>query len=295
MNKIKLASGVLLVFFVGVLAGSLGTGYYYKERVKKFEERGGLPVSERIQVILGRFSNDLNLTSEQRTEFEKIVREAQEKISAIEKENQTEIENINEKMFTSIKEKLTDEQKVKLEEMLKRMKNFRERFLGGQRQQQRAPDQSRPQQQGGPDQGPQQQGGPEQVPPQAAPQQGFPQGSTPQQQPGGRPDQNMPQMGGESVPPQRGVMRLAGELKDRLNLTQEQNQKLMSVLEEFIKERQQVLEKYKDEKADSKVLKSALQEKESAFEKKLSGILTKEQVEKYREEKKSGAIKISPP
>jgi len=139
MNKIKLASGVLLVFLVGALAGSLGTGYYYKNRVKKFEA-GGPPIQERIQIITGRFSNELDLTNEQRTEFEKIIKESQEKKIALVDKFQPEIKQINDDTFTSIKNKLTDEQKTKLDTLIKTMDDVHERFPSGSRKQQRTPD-----------------------------------------------------------------------------------------------------------------------------------------------------------
>ena len=286
MNKLKLASGVLLVFLVGVLAGSLGTGYYYQKRVEKFEA-GGPPVQERIQIILGRFSNELKLTNEQRVEFEKIIKESQEKKIALSKEMQPEITEINDDTFTSIKNKLTDEQKIKLDELIKRMDETRERFPSGQRKQQRTPDQSRPQQQGGPEQG--------QGPPQNTPDQTPPQGTPGQDPLTAAPDSVMPRGGEpEAAPSQRSYMRIAGDLKDRLMLSQEQEEKLRPILEKISRDQQSVFEKYKQDKQDSAVLKKALLETEKSFEKDLSSIISKEQMEAYRKAKDSGAIKLSP-
>jgi response regulator of citrate/malate metabolism len=89
-------------------------------------------------------------------------------------------------------------------------------------------------------------------------------------------------------------MRIAGDLKDRLILSQEQEEKLRDILEKFSKDQQEVFEKYNQEKQDSAVLKNALLETEKSFEKGLSNILTKEQMEAYRKAKDSGAIKLSP-
>jgi hypothetical protein len=282
MNKLKLASGVLLVFLVGVLVGSLGTGIYYKKRVEKFEA-GGPPVQERIQIILGRFSNELDLTDGQRTEFEKIIKESQEKKIALGYKFQPEIKQINDDTFTSIKNKLTDEQKAKLETLIKRMDEVHDRFPSGQRQQQRTPDQSRLQQQGGQNQGPQQ---------------GVPQG-TPQQDPlDVMPDSSllkggMP--GGVTAPPsQKGHMRLAGDLKELLALSPEQEEKIRPLIEKLSTEQQNVFEKYKQEKQDSDMIKNMLLETEKSFEKDLSKILAKEQMEKYRKAKASGEVKLSP-
>lgn len=286
MNKIKLASGVILVFLVGVLAGSLGTGFYYKNRVKKFEA-GGPPVQERIQIILGRFSNELNLTSEQRTEFEKIIRESQEKKIALGKKMQPDIKQINDDTFKSIKNKLTEEQKTKLDTLIKRMDDVHDRFPSVPHQQQRTPDPSHPQQQDGPDQGDQQQKSPEQT---------LPQGTSGQNPLPETPNAVMPKNEAiEEFPYQRHYMHLAGDLKDQLTLTKEQDEKLRSLIEKFSKDQKNAFEKNKQDKKDSKALKIALLETEKSFEKDLSTLLTKEQMEKYRKAKESGAVKISPP
>ena len=273
---------MLLVFLVGALAGSLGTGYYYKNRVKKFEA-GGPPIQERIQIITGRFSNELDLTNEQRTEFEKIIKESQEKKIALVDKFQPEIKQINDDTFTSIKNKLTDEQKTKLDTLIKTMDDVHERFPSGSRKQQRTPDQSRPQQQGGPDQG--------------SPDQGPPQGAPVQDPLDVMPDSSLLQVGepGAAAPSHKGRMRLAGDLKDLLTLSQEQEEKIRALTERLSKDQQNVFEKYKQEKQDSDVVKSALLETEKSFEKDLSNILTKEQMEKYRKAKESGAVKLSQP
>jgi len=283
MNKLKLASGVILVFFVGVMAGSLGTGIYYKKRVEKFEA-GGPPVSERVQIVLGRFSDELNLTNEQRGEFEKIIKESQEKILAIGRKNLPEIEKINEDTFTSIKEKLTDEQKSKLDILIKRMKDVHDRFPSGQSHTQKTPDQSRPQ------------GTPELSPPQATPEQAPRQGAPEQNLLTVTPDSNLPKgEGPDSARSQKGYMRLFGELKNQLSLSQEQEEKIKSIMEESSKERKKVLEKYRQEQLNSDPLKNNLLEIEKSIEKNLSNILTKEQLEKYRKAKESGTVKISQP
>lgn len=275
MNKLKLASGVLLVFLVGALAGSLGTGYYYKKRVETFE-KGGLPVEQRFQIILGRFSNELDLTNKQRTEFEKIIRESQEKQMNLASQLQPEIKQINDDTFTNIKDKLTDEQKTRLEELIKRMDEVRERFPSGQRQQQRTPDKSRPQQQGGPEQGHQQ----------VSPQQGPPQGA---------PDQNHLVEIPYSAPPKGGepdvgrsegyYMRFFNNVKDQLNLSPEQEESVRAIMQKSSDEQKKVVEKYR---AD-------LQKIEESIEKSLSNILTKDQTEKYQKAKESREDKMFQP
>jgi hypothetical protein len=253
MNKLKLAAGVILLLIVGMLAGSLGTGIYYKKRVERFES-GGPPVSERVRIILGRFSEDLRLTDEQRTEFEKIIKESQEELMNLGRSIFPEIEKINEKTFASMKEKLTDEQKNELEILIQKMQDVRKRFENGQRHQRM----------------PYQKPWPQHLP-QQAPQQGTP-GQAPQQ------------AGTEQAPLQRtpesyffreNDMRFIGVLKERLNLSKEQEAKVSSIIGEGSKEGEKVFKKYWMD----------LAEIGKSFENSLSNILSKEQMEKYRADK----------
>jgi predicted nucleic acid-binding Zn-ribbon protein len=97
----------------------------------------------------------------------------------------------------------------------------------------------------------------------------------------------------ETMSSQRNYMRTASDLKARLGLSQEQEEKLRGILDKFFKDQQGVFEKYKEERQDSLVLKNALAETENSFEKNLSNMLTKEQMEKYLKDKDSGAIRLS--
>jgi len=67
-SKLKVSVGVLLVFVLGILAGSLGTQAYMKYRVSRFVERGH---EARAELFLGRLSHDLDLTETQQTEIRK--------------------------------------------------------------------------------------------------------------------------------------------------------------------------------------------------------------------------------
>ena len=243
MNKLKLAAGVTLLLIVGALAGSLGTVIYYKKRVEKFEA-GGPPISERVRIVSGRFSDELNLTNEQRVEFEKIVRESQEKILALGRELLPEIEEINEQTFASIKDKLTVEQQDKLDVLIQRMKDIRYRFPSGKSRFQRTPEKTSPQK-GLPDQGPFQ-GAPGQDFHNRMPNHAFPKGAP------------------ELAPPPRRYNGLIVEMRDRLDLTQEQEAKVRAILEE----------RYR--------LNRGMMENEKSVDKSLSDILTEDQMEKYR-------------
>lgn len=263
MNKLKLAAGVILILIVGVLAGSLGTGIYYKKRVQRFES-GGPPVSERVRIVLGRFSEDLKLTDEQRTEFEKIIKESQEELMTLGRSILPEIKKINEQTFASINEKLTDEQKKELERLIQRMKDVRERFPGDPSRQRTPLQQPRLKD---------------------TPQQALPQGETGQAPQQAGPEQVPYPWRPEPVPAWRYDMRFIGVLKDRLNLSEEQEAKVISIMEERAKEREKVFEKYRMD----------LAEIEKSIENSLSDILSKEQMEKYRADKGKGSFMMPRP
>jgi len=256
MNKLKLAAGVTLLLIVGALAGSLGTVIYYKKRVEKFEA-GSLPISERVRIVSGRFSDELNLTNEQRIEFEKIVRESQEKILALGRELLPEIEEINEQTFASIKDKLTVEQKDKLEVLIQRMENLRHRFPSGKSRFQRKPEQRAPTE-GPPDQGPLQ-GVPGQEFLDRMPDQAFTRGKS------------------EAVTPHRRYEHLIAEMRDRLDLSQEQEAKVLEILEERDRLRREMMEN------------------EKSVDKSLSDILTEDQMEKYRLYREERLFKMPSP
>jgi hypothetical protein len=73
----KLISGLLLVFVLGILAGSVGTGFYLKHRLAPLikEPRA------RKTFIMKRLSKELNLTSDQKTKIDPIVEQMIEKPS----------------------------------------------------------------------------------------------------------------------------------------------------------------------------------------------------------------------
>jgi hypothetical protein len=120
MNKTKLAVGVIFVFLVGVLVGSLGMGMYLKQKFKRFEP-GGPPPHKRHDLILKRLSRDLDLTQTQRVEIKKILEESEKKISAIRDQFMPKIEEISDQSFAAMKEKLNADQQKKLEQIKEKL------------------------------------------------------------------------------------------------------------------------------------------------------------------------------
>lgn len=125
MNKLKLSVGILLVFILGALAGSLGTGMYMKHRIGEFV-RGGPPTL--MHSLMRRMSHQLKLTEEQETEIERIIEQANKDIAALRERYHPEFEKIMDKNFALIKETLGEEQKIKFEELQEELKNRRGRI-----------------------------------------------------------------------------------------------------------------------------------------------------------------------
>lgn len=116
-NKLKVSVGVLLVFVLGIVAGSFGTQAYLKYRASHFVQRGSEARAERF---LGRLSRDLDLTETQQAEIGKIVRESHQKLAQISQRCQPEIRGIIEHDFGMIREILTDEQREQFDRFQKR-------------------------------------------------------------------------------------------------------------------------------------------------------------------------------
>ena len=125
MNKVKVSLGILLIFILGALAGSLGTGLYIKHRIGEFAKGGPPPL---MHILMSRMSDQLNLTEKQETEIEKIMEQAHKDISVFRERYHPEFEKIMDKSFALIKEMLDEEQKIKLDELQEELKNRRGRI-----------------------------------------------------------------------------------------------------------------------------------------------------------------------
>jgi hypothetical protein len=107
----KLIAGLLLVFVLGILAGSLGTGFYLKHRLTPLikEPRA------RKTFIMKRLSKELNLTSDQKKKIDPIVVQMIEKRREYYLKNRPEIKTIMDQGFALIREELNEDQKKKLD------------------------------------------------------------------------------------------------------------------------------------------------------------------------------------
>ena len=111
MKRWKLISGLLLVFVLGVLAGSFGTRVYLKDR---FEHLRKDPKA-RQAFIMRKLSKELELTQDQKIKVEKIVEQMGEKRREFFLKNRPEIKKIMDEGFAQIKKELNNDQQKKLD------------------------------------------------------------------------------------------------------------------------------------------------------------------------------------
>ncbi len=114
MKKWRLIVGVMLVFILGLLVGSLGTRFYHRDW---WSEPFGKDSPARKAVFLQRLTKELRLTEGQQKEFKDIVEETDKKLEAFGLERRSAIKAILDESFSRMKEKLDPEQQKKLEEL----------------------------------------------------------------------------------------------------------------------------------------------------------------------------------
>jgi len=119
MNKLKVWVGILLVFLLGALAGSLGTGAYFKHRIERFS-RGKHPSIR--AVLMKKLDHELDLTGTQRGEAEKILDQLETKLHELRQKRRPELERLFDDSFDTIKEQLDPEQRSKLDKIREEMR-----------------------------------------------------------------------------------------------------------------------------------------------------------------------------
>ena len=113
MKKWKLAIGVILVFILGGLVGSVGTQLYFEHWSESFWK----DPRARREAFLHRLTRELGLTETQQKEFRVIIEEVDKKVEEFRRENRAEIRKVLDEGFNQMKEKLNPEQQQKLEEL----------------------------------------------------------------------------------------------------------------------------------------------------------------------------------
>jgi len=131
MNKFKLLIGILLVFVLGVLAGSFGMGMFIQHRFEKFVFDGPGPGRPHhppmMRFVMRKLDRELELTNDQRHKIEEMMNQTFEEIHSIMRERHPEMEELVQANLERIKGILNLEQKEKMEG-LKLFEKMKERF-----------------------------------------------------------------------------------------------------------------------------------------------------------------------
>jgi hypothetical protein len=117
----KLISGLLLVFVLGILAGSLGTEFYLKHRLAPLMKD---PRAKKA-FIMKKLSKELNLTSDQQSKIEPLVEQMLEKRREYYLKNRPEVKTIFDQGFAQISEELNEDQKKKLDGLREKFRRRR--------------------------------------------------------------------------------------------------------------------------------------------------------------------------
>jgi len=120
MNKAKLFIGILLIFIVGALAGSLATQKYVKYRITQFH-KGGPPIAFYMRYL----SHKLDLRDDQKITIEKIMEESVQQTKQLSNRFIPKMDEIVDNTFTQVEKELNPEQREKLKELREHMKNRR--------------------------------------------------------------------------------------------------------------------------------------------------------------------------
>jgi hypothetical protein len=113
MKKWRLVGGVILVFALGVLAGSVGTQVYHRHWVDRFWK----DPAARKSALLEKLTEELQLSEAQQKEFIPIIEEAEQKLEAARQSRRADIKKIVDDGFTRMKEKLNPGQQQALEDL----------------------------------------------------------------------------------------------------------------------------------------------------------------------------------
>jgi hypothetical protein len=127
MNKLKVWAGIVLVFLLGALVGSLATGIYFKHRIELFAKGGRPPIK---MVLMKKLSHEIDLTETQQVEIEGILDQLQAKLLDLRRERRPELDKLFNYSFGLIREKLNSEQKKRFDairEELRRRRPFRKK------------------------------------------------------------------------------------------------------------------------------------------------------------------------
>jgi len=122
MKGWKAVAGVVLVFFLGVLAGGIGVYRFHRHRMDRFfrGEPGAMSAS-----LVHRLSRDLDLDASQRERVEAIARRTHEEMREVRQQNRPRVEEILERGRREIRAALRPEQQRRFDEIVEERRHRR--------------------------------------------------------------------------------------------------------------------------------------------------------------------------
>lgn len=121
MKKWKMVSGVLLVFILGILVGSLGSGFYHQYLSTRFQK----DPAERKAFILKKFAERLHLSEGQQAAFRDIIDQMDQKRKVQVQESRAGFRSIREESYTQMKQILDADQQIAFDEMIQEIRERR--------------------------------------------------------------------------------------------------------------------------------------------------------------------------
>lgn len=112
MSRVRLWTGLTLLFCAGALMGAVGTSLYYQYEDEHRWDRGPAGRQERI---MKRLTQELALSTSQQTELEPIVARAHLEMLQLRVQHQPDVDRILAVGMEELKAKLSSEQQSKLD------------------------------------------------------------------------------------------------------------------------------------------------------------------------------------
>ena len=113
MRRLKPIAGILVVFFLGALAGVMSARFYATFESRKPHHRPKL--EERVEFIMKRLTDDLDLSATQQKEIRQIVASTEKKVQSIKDEYVPEIRALHDSSIKEIKTRLAPDQRAELD------------------------------------------------------------------------------------------------------------------------------------------------------------------------------------
>ena len=215
--KLKMMAGILLVFFMGIAVGAVGTHMYAKHRFEKMV-RG--PAAFLFPRFMKKIGNELALTPEQQKKAAEIIGDLEEALFEFRKRHAGELDDIIDRHFQMLKTALSPEQQEKLENSKNSFQRLRKRWL-------------EPHDRFGPPRDPD-------------------------------------------------ARRLQRTMKDRLNLTDEQWERVRPIVKRDFREKRRLFRRHWREDMDEKDFQERLNAVQADTERKLATLLTPDQMAAFR-------------